>query len=133
VQPLRQQLTIYVYGAKVGWKVAVDSTAQITKVIPHGPKIVQQDPALAPGEQHQTAFAHDGATTILHRTILKPNGDLTVDKIPTTYQPWQAVVEEGSVAPTPRATRKPPRRQAHPLPPPGPLPLPPQRPLHHPP
>ncbi len=104
VQPLRQQLTIYVYGAKVGWKVAVDSTAQITKVIPHGPKIVQQDPALAPGEQHQTAFAHDGATTILHRTILKPNGDLTVDKIPTTYQPWQAVVEEGSVAPTPRAT-----------------------------
>jgi len=104
VQPIRQQLTIYVYGPKLGWKVAVDSTAQITKVIPHGPKIVQQNPALPPGEQHQTAFAHDGATTILHRTILKPNGDITEDKLITNYQPWQAVVEEGSVAPTPHTT-----------------------------
>ncbi len=104
VQPIRQQLTIYVYGPKLGWKVAVDSTGQITKIIPHGPKIIQQNPALAPGEQHQTAFAHDGATTILHRTILKPNGDVTPDELITNYQPWQAVVEEGSVAPTPRAT-----------------------------
>jgi vancomycin resistance protein YoaR len=95
VEPIQQALYIYVYGPKLGWSVSVSPTAKITKVYPHGPQIVRQDPTLLPGQTHQVAWPHDGAKTILQRTITYPNGDVKVDELRTTYQPWQAILYVG--------------------------------------
>lgn len=106
LEPIRQQLFIYVYGPKLGWSVAVDKVGKIVKTIPHGKEIVRQDPSLPPGVRKQTQWPHDGAETVVQRTITYPNGRVSVDQITTNYQPWQAIVLVGagtSATPTPSA------------------------------
>lgn len=103
LEPIRQELYIYVYGPKLGWSVAVDKFGKITKSIPHGPKVTKVDPSLVPGQEKQTQFAHDGAVTDVRRTITYPHGKVSVDDIHTVYEPWDAVVLVGSaVTPTPK-------------------------------
>jgi vancomycin resistance protein YoaR len=109
VEPIRQELYIYVYGPKLGWKVAVDKYGKITKSIPHGPKQLKPDPSLLPGQERQTQFAHTGAVTDVQRTITFPSGKVTVDDIKTVYEPWDAVILVGPGAtpqPTPSPTAK---------------------------
>lgn len=101
VQPLRQQVVIYVYGPRLNWHVSVDS-GQVTRTYPHGGQIVRHDPALSTGQQQHLAFADDGASTVIQRTITYPNGSAHVDQLHTTYQPSQAVLAIGPGAtPTP--------------------------------
>lgn len=125
LEPIRQELYIYVYGPKLGWKVAVDKYGKITKTIAHGAKVIKNDPSLLPGEQKQTQFAHTGAVTDLRRTITYPSGKVTVDDIKTVYAPWDAVVLSGagaSTQPTATATPNPkstPKPKPTPVPPPG--------------
>lgn len=107
LEPVRQELYIYVFGPKLGWSVAVDKFGKISKTIPHGPKVTRPDSSLLPGEEKQVQFAHDGAVTDVQRTITYPNGKVTVDDIRTIYQPWEAVILVGSNAPTVKATPTP--------------------------
>lgn len=95
VEPVKQAIFIYVYGAKLGWHVSVDPTGKITRSTPHGPQIVRQDPSLAPGDVRQIAWPHNGAQTVLHRTITRPSGQVIQDEIDTTYSPEQAIIEVG--------------------------------------
>lgn len=113
VEPLRQELYIYVYGPKIGWQVSFDKLGTILKVYRHGPTIVRTDPALSVGERIQTAWPHDGADTVVERTITRPNGNVSVQRLYTHYRPWQGIVEVGptgaptstpSVTGTPSAT-----------------------------
>jgi vancomycin resistance protein YoaR len=99
VEPLRQELYIYVYGPKLGWQASVDS-GKFIRVYPHAPDIIKQDPSLVPGEVKQTAWAHDGADTVVRRVIKYPNGSVTVDHLRSHYQAWQAILLVG-VLPTP--------------------------------
>lgn len=107
LEPVRQQLYIYVYGPKLGRSVAVDPLGKILKTYPHGPKIVKDDPALPPGEERQTQWAHDGADTVVQRTITYPNGQVKVDTVRTHYRPWHAIVllGTGAQASPPSASR----------------------------
>lgn len=125
LEPIRQELYIYVYGPKLGWSVAVDKFGKIAKTIPHGPKVTKVDPSLLPGLQKQTEFAHDGALTDVQRTITYPKGKVTVDDIKTVYEPWDAVVlvgstgsqsrgkSKGTATPTPGATAAPTSTPTH--------------------
>jgi vancomycin resistance protein YoaR len=111
VEPLRQQLYIYVYGASQKARVFVDPFGKVVKTYPHGPEIVQHDTSLPPGTRHQVAWAHDGADTVVQRTITYANGSVHRDEIDTHYQPQQAIVIIGSakpkVTPTPTPTAQP--------------------------
>lgn len=107
VEPIRQELYIYVYGPKLGWQVSFDKLGTILKVYPHGPTITRTDPSLLPGQRVQTAWAHDGADVVVERTVTRPNGNVSVQRLYTHYRPWQAIVEVGPSAPatgTPTAT-----------------------------
>lgn len=123
VEPVRQELYIYVYGPKLGWNVDVGKVGRVLRVYPHGPAIVKTDPSLAPGERVQTAWAHDGADTTVQRTITYPNGNVQVDQVTTHYQPWQAVIDVGAPEPTPKPKKqKPKQKAATPVPKPTPTP-----------
>ncbi len=100
VEPIRQTVTIYVYGPHLGWKVAVDSFGHLSNVTKPGPPVERVDPSLAPDERKQVAWATDGGTTTLQRTITKPNGNVSVDEIDSVYDPRAAVVAIGVAAPT---------------------------------
>ncbi|HEX8918982.1 MAG TPA: VanW family protein, partial [Chloroflexota bacterium] len=106
IEPLRRELWIYVYGPKLGWHVSVDMLGTITKVYPHGPARMVQDPTLSDGQSRQVFFAHDGADTVVRRTITYANGRVRVDKIFSHYQAWQAVIRVGGpiAKPTPKST-----------------------------
>ncbi|MBV9279460.1 MAG: VanW family protein [Chloroflexi bacterium] len=111
VEPIRQELWIYVYGPKLGWKVSVDPVGKIVKQYPHGSDILKQDPSLAPGDVVHKDWAHDGADTVLERKIVYPNGAVVTDRIKSHYQPWQAVILVGSY-PTPTPTPPPKKARA---------------------
>ncbi|HEX6509139.1 MAG TPA: VanW family protein [Chloroflexota bacterium] len=100
VQPIRQQISIYVYGPELGWKVAVDSFGRLTKVIKPGPSIERVDPTLPPDQRQQIAWPSKGGTTVLQRTITDRKGNVRVDEIDTTYDPRAAVFAVGSAAAT---------------------------------
>jgi vancomycin resistance protein YoaR len=98
VEPIRRQLYIYVYGPQLHWKVKVEAKGTILRTIPHGPTVTRQDTSLPPGVVQQTAWAHDGADTVVHRTIIYPHHRVVKDKLATSYQPWQAIVSVGASA-----------------------------------
>jgi vancomycin resistance protein YoaR len=100
VEPIRQELFIYVFGPKLGWKVAVDSFGRLNNVVKHGPAVERVDQSLAPHERKQVAWASDGGNTVLQRTITFPNGNVRVDEIDSVYDPRAAVVAIGPAAPT---------------------------------
>ncbi len=101
VEPIRQQLYIYVYGPKLGWHVSVDQQGQVLKVYPHGGQIERTDPSLAPGQVVQVSWAADGADTVVQRTITYPNGGVHTDEIRTHYQASSAIITVGNpVQPT---------------------------------
>jgi vancomycin resistance protein YoaR len=100
VEPIRQELFMYVFGPKLGWKVAVDSFGRLTAVVKHGPAEERVDPSLAPQERKQVAWPADGGKTVLQRTITFPNGNVKVDEIDSTYDPRAAVVAIGVAAAT---------------------------------
>lgn len=123
VQPIRQEVYIYVYGPHLGWEVAIDGLGKVTKVYPHGPPVTKIDPSLAPGVTHQIAWAHDGADTVVQRTVTRPNGQVSVDQIASHYQPWQAVILAGkTTAPLPTSTTSPTVSPTGTPPPPTPAP-----------
>jgi vancomycin resistance protein YoaR len=99
-EPIRQELYVDVYGPPLKWKVEIDN-GTVMKTTPHEPDLVSQDPSLATGKIQQVEWAHDGAVTVIRRTITYPNGDVKVDQITTRYQPWRAVVHIGATLPTP--------------------------------
>jgi vancomycin resistance protein YoaR len=100
VEPIRQELFIYVFGPRLGWKVAVDSFGRLSNVAKHGPPVERVDQSLAPQERKQVAWASDGGTTVLQRTITFPNGNVKVDEIDTVYDPRAAVMAIGPAAAT---------------------------------
>lgn len=102
VQPIRQEVTIYVFGPRLRWRVTVGA-GRVTRTYPHGPQIVRRDPSLGPGDVRHLAFADDGAATTVQRTIRFPNGSRQVDQLTTVYQPSQAILSVG-MAPTPTPT-----------------------------
>ena len=100
VEPIRQQLFIYLFGPRLGWKVAVDSFGRLTAVVKPGPAVERVDPTLSPHERKQVAWPSDGGKTVLQRTITFPNGNVKVDEIDTTYDPRAAIIAIGVSAPT---------------------------------
>ncbi|MGI8969016.1 MAG: VanW family protein [Chloroflexota bacterium] len=106
VQPLRQELYIYVYGPKLGWTVKVHS--RVKKVYPHGPQIERQDPSLSPGEVQQIAWPLDGADVVTQRSITHHGGTVTHDSLVTHYRPSEAIITVGNqpATPTPTAGKK---------------------------
>jgi vancomycin resistance protein YoaR len=103
IEPIRQELYIYVYGPKLRWHVSVDATGKVMKTYPHGPQIQRQDPSLAAGQVRQISWPLDGADVVIQRTITYPNGSVHTDHIATAYRPSPAIVTVGG-APTPAAT-----------------------------
>lgn len=95
VEPIRQQLYIYVYGPKLGWKVSVDPQGKVVRTYQHGPPIVRQDSSLLPGQIQHLSFALNGADTAVQRTVALPNGSVKVDQIDTHYQPSQSIISQG--------------------------------------
>lgn len=126
VEPIKQELYIYVYGPKLGWRVSVDPSGKVTKVYPHGPQIEHQDSSLQPGQVRQVSFALDGADIVVQRTITFPNGSVHSDQLFTHYRPSAAIISVGSApTPTPVPTRKAGSlTSATPTPPPPALPSP---------
>ncbi len=104
IEPVRRELWIYIYGPKLGWKVSVDPLGKIIKQYAHGPDIIKQDPTLNPGDVRHTAWAHNGADTLDERTIEYPNGSVRTERVYSHYQPWRAVILEGSTKATPTPT-----------------------------
>lgn len=100
VEPIRQELFLYVFGPKLGWKVAVDSFGRLTNVVKHGPAVERVDQSLAPQERKQVAWPADGGKTVLQRTITFPNGNVKVDEIDSSYDPRAGVVAIGAAAAT---------------------------------
>lgn len=98
VEPIRHELYVYVYGPRLGWHV--DIVDKVTRTYPHGSAIMQVDSTLAPGDVRQIFWAHDGADTVVQRTVTLPNGDVKIDKLVTSYKPSRAVMLVGSVQPT---------------------------------
>ena len=119
VEPVRKEVYVYVYGPKLGWKVAVDPLGKITLVYPHGSDVVKVDLSLAPDETRQIAWAHDGADTDVVRTIEYPNGNVKTDHITSHYQPWRAIILVGAVP-----TSTPAAKSGKATPTPGPSPTP---------
>jgi vancomycin resistance protein YoaR len=103
-EPIRQELYIDVYGPRLKWKVKIDS-GSVVKTIPHLPDLIIQDPNLASGQTKQVEWAHDGADTIIQRTITYPNGDVKVNQIVSRYQAWRAVIRIGGTPPTPTVVK----------------------------
>jgi hypothetical protein len=68
--------------------------------------VVKQDASLQPGQTKQIAYAHDGADTVVQRTITYPNGNVTVDQLFTHYKPWRAEVLTGGSLATATPTGK---------------------------
>jgi vancomycin resistance protein YoaR len=102
VEPIRQELYIYVYGPRLPLQVTIDRQGKILEVIPHGPPLIESDPLLAPGQRKQIAWAHDGAVVVVRRTITRRNGTVTVQELRTRYKPWRAIIKVGpSATPTP--------------------------------
>jgi vancomycin resistance protein YoaR len=110
VEPIRQELYIYVYGPRLRWQVTFTKMGKILKTYPHGSEIVQDDPSLLPGQRVHTAWAHNGADVVVRRTIKLPNGEVMRDQLFTHYQPWRAAVRVGilpTATPTPKPTKTP--------------------------
>ncbi|MGH2449171.1 MAG: VanW family protein, partial [Chloroflexota bacterium] len=95
VEPIRQELYIYVYGPKLGWRVTVSRVATVLSSTPHGRAVVTADPNLPAGTLRQVAWAHNGEKTVVERTITYRNGNVHTDRIYTVYQPWRAAFVEG--------------------------------------
>ncbi|MGI8827833.1 MAG: VanW family protein [Chloroflexota bacterium] len=109
VEPVRQELYVYVFGPKLGWQVTL-SHPNILAQLPHPPQKIVQDPSLNPGETHHLAFAHNGLDVQLQRTVVYPDGRVHTTTLRTRYRPWQAVVAVGPLAtPTPTPKAKPTR------------------------
>ncbi|GAC1461969.1 MAG: VanW family protein [Chloroflexota bacterium] len=106
VEPIRQEVFVYVWGPRLGWQVKI-LPPNILGREPHPAKRYVQNPSLSPGEQHQLAWAHDGIRTSVTRTIVFPGGKITTDTLNTHYRPWGAVVEVGAYpTPTPPVKKK---------------------------
>lgn len=100
VEPIRQELFIYVFGPNLKWKVAVDSFGRLTNVVKPGPPVERIDPSLSSHERQQVAWPADGGKTVLQRTITYPNGNVKVDEIDSSYDPRAAVMALGPAAAT---------------------------------
>lgn len=111
LEPVRQELYIYVYGPKLNRQVTVDG-GKIVKTYQHGPQIVKQDTSMAPGDVQYQAYAHDGADVVVRRTITDSHGNVTVEKLKVHYQPWQAIVVVGGSVPTATPTASPAGKKA---------------------
>lgn len=106
VEPIRQEVYVYVWGPKLGWQVKI--VANVLKRVKHPPERFVQNPSLAPGERQQLAWAHDGLHASVTRTIIFPKGKVKSDTLDTFYRPWGAVIEVGSYptpTPQPRARK----------------------------
>jgi vancomycin resistance protein YoaR len=108
VQPIKQTVSIYVFGPKLGWSVVVDS-GKLTTVIPQPEKRIIVDPTLPAHEIDHTAIGLNGGTTVIHRIVTKPDGSVVSDSITSTYQPRAAIDTVGEKASevTPTATPTP--------------------------
>ena len=82
-------LTFNFYGTKNNRIVEMVGPT-ITKVIPHGPDIFENDPTLPVGVRKQIDFAVDGMTAVVDRTVKDGEKVLYKDHFVSTYRPWQA-------------------------------------------
>lgn len=82
-------LTFSFYGTKNNRTVEMDGPT-ITKVIPHGPDIRENDPTLPAGVVKQVDFAADGKTVIVNRVVKEGDKVLYRDRFVSNYRPWQA-------------------------------------------
>lgn len=107
VEPVKQQVYVYLYGPRLRWSVTVD-TGKVTQVVPPPPKKVIVDPLLPPQAIAHRAFALPGGTTVVQRLVTLPDGTVQTTTLRTTYLPRQAVDAVGSAVrqrtATPRAT-----------------------------
>jgi len=88
------RLTFKFYSTGDGRQVMV-SDPIVENVKPHGPDIIEEDPALQPGERKQVDYAVDGADVTVKRTVMRDGVVVSEDVVFTRYLPWQAVFRVG--------------------------------------
>jgi vancomycin resistance protein YoaR len=82
-------LTFNFYGTKPNRTVEMEDPI-MERVIPHGPAVYTDDPALKKGVTKQIDFAHDGADVTIWRRILVNGQVVKRDKFFSRYDPWVA-------------------------------------------
>ncbi|HXF70018.1 MAG TPA: VanW family protein [Thermoflexus sp.] len=98
VNPETGTLTFKIYGSDDGRRVTVEGPF-VSNVVPHGPPVYEEDPALPKGKIVQVDWAVDGADVLVKRKVEKDGQILYEDRVFTRYQPWRAVFKVGTGEP----------------------------------
>lgn len=82
-------LTFNFYGTKPNRTVEMEEPI-MERIIPHGPAIYTEDPALKKGVTKQIDFAHDGADVTIWRKIIVNGQVVKRERFFSRYDPWVA-------------------------------------------
>jgi vancomycin resistance protein YoaR len=88
------EITFYLYGTRPDRVVETDPP-QITNVREPPPPLYEENAALAPGQIKQVDWAKEGMDVVVVRRITYGDGQETVQKFVSKYQPWQAIYQYG--------------------------------------
>ena len=88
------EITFYLYGTRPDRAVETDPP-QITNVREPEPPLYEENDALPAGTIKQVDWAKDGMDVVVVRRIKYGDGQVTVQKFVSKYQPWQAIYQYG--------------------------------------
>jgi len=88
-------VTFRFYGTKTGRTVEMEGPFE-ANVVPHGPDVYREDPALPKGATKQIDWAHDGVDVTVYRIVKEGDKVLWKDTFFSRYRPWQAVYLVGT-------------------------------------
>lgn len=95
VDPVNEQITILLYGAKDGREVTLTKPV-ITSETPPPDPLYQDDPTLPKGVVKQVDFAAGGARVSFSREVKKNGKVIIQETFVSNYKPWQAVFLKGT-------------------------------------
>ncbi len=88
-------LTFRFYGTPTGRLVTMEGPFE-ENVVPHGPDVYQEDPALPKGTVQQVDWAKDGVDVTVRRTVTEGDVVIHQDTFFSRYRPWRAVYLVGT-------------------------------------
>lgn len=86
----RATLTFNFYSTGDG-RTVQKSGPTISNIVPHGPPIYEENPAIPPGTVKKVDYAVDGADVTVYRTVYRDGQVLHQDTFYSQYVPWQEV------------------------------------------
>ena len=95
------------YSTSVGRRVDMEEP-KVENRVPHGPAIMEEDPALPMGTRKQVDWAVDGLDVTVVRRVYQGEELVREDTFFSRYEPWQArfrvgtrpIIDEDSTPPT---------------------------------